>query len=191
MKSKALLYLAWGMLLVSLFGPATQEPFFLFPASPMRVGVMIPVSVLAAVASHERNGNVILIFVAIVCFLASPVVANAPRRTFRRAMLLPVLADALVAWVPIAVSTGHASDELISLSSPMWGYYLFASAMTVSSIGWAINVFSGTNSHPLSDDPQSGEHPPVPWSSEGDEASGQRGFPVVVADEEVRPPRSN
>lgn len=189
MKSKSLLYLAWGMLLVSLFGPATQEPFILFPASHMRVGVMIPVSILAAVGSHERSGNVILIFVAIACFLASPVVANAPRRTFRWALLVPVLAGALLAWVPVAVSTGYASDDLISLGSPMWGYYLFASALTVSSVGWAIISLSGNNIPPMLDG--SHGHPPVPWSSEGDEASGKRGFPVVVADEQVKPPRSS
>lgn len=189
MKPKVLLYVAWGMLLVSLFGPATKEPFILIPASHMRVGVMIPVSVFAAVASHERSGNVILIFVAIVCFLASPVVVNAPRRTFRRAMLLPVLAGALVAWVPVAVSTGYASDDLISLGSPMWGYYLFASALTVSSVGWAMIVFSGNNIPSVLDG--SHEHLPVPWASESDEAAGQRGFPIVVADEQVKPPRDS
>lgn len=187
--STLLLYLAWSGFLVSLVAPATQEPFLFFPAKHMPVAVMLGVSALAAIGLFGRDGNVILIFVAIACFLSSPVAVKAPRRTFRRALSLPVLAGALLAWVPLAESTAQSPhDQLIPLDAPMWGFYLFAAALTVSSAGWLIALFSAPTVPSALDELGPAAPPAVPWSSADEGASNRRGFPVVVRDDEAKPP---
>lgn len=185
--STPLLYVAWSCFLLSLVAPATQEPFMFFPAKHMPVAVMLAVSALSAFAPLETNGDAILIFAAVMCFLASPVFVNARRGTFRRLLALPALAGALLAWVPLLVPTGH--DELIQRGSVMWGYYLFGMALTLSSAGWVIALFQspalrGSNGR-RSDKPEL-----APWSIGVAETSTKRGFPVVVPGEKAEPPRS-
>jgi len=160
-----------------------------FPAKHMPVAVMLVVSALSAFAPLETNGDAIFIFLAVACFLASPIFVSARRGTFRRALSMPVLTGTLLAWAPLMVPTGH--DELIPRGSAMWGYYLFAAALTLSSAGWVIALLSTRPVQAGSNGPHSLETGIAPWEFGSDSTSSKRGFPVVTRDEKAQPPQSS